>query len=83
MNNLSLFPLFAITLIILNILDVDECKNRNICGTNAKCVNTFGGYECDCKHGYEKIELTAKSRCRDTNECLFGSVSLWSECQMY
>ena len=54
-------------------LDVDECKNRNLCGINAKCINSEGGYECECRPGYEKIELTAKSRCRDTNECVFGA----------
>jgi hypothetical protein len=52
--------------------DVDECKNRNICGANAKCVNSNGGYQCDCKNGYEKIEQSPKSRCKDANECLFG-----------
>ena len=56
----------------LNDPDVDECKNRNICGINAKCINADGGYECECRPGYEKIELNAKSRCRDTNECIFG-----------
>lgn len=53
-------------------LDVDECKNKNICGNNAKCANLNGGYQCDCKSGYEKIDQTSKSKCRDTNECLFG-----------
>lgn len=51
---------------------MDECKTRNICGPNAKCYNSEGGYECECKPGFEKIDQSVKSKCRDINECLFG-----------
>ena len=31
-------------------VDVDECKaEKNPCGTGAICLNTQGGYECQCQ----------------------------------
>lgn len=49
---------------------MNECKNRNICGSGAKCLNTKGGYECQCKAGYQKVdERLPGSKCRDVNEC--------------
>ncbi|KAI1292053.1 Latent-transforming growth factor beta-binding protein 4 [Halotydeus destructor] len=53
--------------------DIDECKTKNTCGPNAKCFNTAGDFECECKDGYEKIDQSTKSKCRDINECLFGT----------
>lgn len=54
----------------INCIDVNECKNRNICGSGAKCLNTKGGYECQCKAGYQKVdERLPGSKCRDVNEC--------------
>ncbi|KHJ91708.1 EGF-like domain protein [Oesophagostomum dentatum] len=33
--------------------DVDECSTGIVlCGENAECHNTVGGYECRCKKGY-------------------------------
>ncbi|KAH3695446.1 neurogenic locus notch homolog protein 1-like isoform X2 [Dreissena polymorpha] len=33
--------------------DEDECKEwKDVCKSNGKCTNTFGGYRCDCKVGY-------------------------------
>ena len=28
--------------------DVDECLNP-VCGPNAQCINTLGGYDCQCR----------------------------------
>jgi hypothetical protein len=28
-------------------VDIDECRDPNICGRNGVCVNTPGSYECD------------------------------------
>jgi hypothetical protein len=46
--------------------DVDECvKGTFSCPTNTYCVNTRGGYRCDCSKGYT---YDGKS-CTDINEC--------------
>ena len=34
--------------------DVDECDKANACGVGGECVNTMGGFSCDCKKGYVK-----------------------------
>ena len=34
--------------------DVDECDMANACGVGENCVNTVGGFSCDCKMGYVK-----------------------------
>ena len=31
--------------------DFDECHN-NLCQNGGTCVNTYGDYRCECKHGY-------------------------------
>ena len=39
----------------LYILDIDECELAlKACGSNAQCVNLFGGAECECCAGYSK-----------------------------
>ncbi len=33
--------------------DIDECKlNKDNCDKNANCINTPGGFKCECKPGY-------------------------------
>lgn len=33
--------------------DVDECSDSDgLCGFNASCNNTLGGFRCDCDLGY-------------------------------
>ena len=36
-------------------VDIDECDNPafNDCHENAICTNTFGGYECACRPGFD------------------------------
>ena len=35
-------------------MDVDECKDPNICNDiNKVCVNTPGAYRCDCRTGFQ------------------------------
>ena len=33
------------------ISDIDEC-DEPVCGDNATCVNTFGGFRCECHPGF-------------------------------
>ena len=36
--------------------DIDECANStDNCTNGATCVNTYGGYMCDCQTGYEGV----------------------------
>ncbi|KAI2804698.1 hypothetical protein BLOT_003686 [Blomia tropicalis] len=54
----------------INCIDVNECKNRNVCGNGAKCVNNNGGYECQCKPGFHKLDGdNPRAKCKDINEC--------------
>ena len=46
-GNKLLFRFFFI------VLDVDECKVRNPCKNGAKCVNSVGGYSCQCPANYK------------------------------
>lgn len=55
-------------------LDINECTdNTTICGPNAVCNNTIGGYKCYCQDGFEtpdgKKDFT-NSSCKDIDECL-------------
>ena len=42
---------------ILYISDFDECEHDMDCcdDETTTCVNSEGGYICECKHGYEPI----------------------------
>jgi hypothetical protein len=46
-------------------LDIDECKeNSHICQlTTTECVNTPGGFKCDCKPGMKKQFEDSKTEC--------------------
>ncbi|XP_064596717.1 lipoyl amidotransferase LIPT1, mitochondrial-like [Liolophura sinensis] len=35
------------------MLNIDECRGRHHCHTQARCVNTDGSYTCECLEGYE------------------------------
>ncbi|KAK7165626.1 hypothetical protein R3I93_005633 [Phoxinus phoxinus] len=32
--------------------DIDECKDPDVCGTNAVCINHPGSFICECHSGY-------------------------------
>ena len=34
-------------------LDINECSTRSPCKNGATCVNTFGGYQCNCAKGFQ------------------------------
>lgn len=47
--------------------DIDECtKTSNICGSNGKCVNLNGTYECNCDTGFK----FAYGKCSEIDECV-------------
>ncbi|CAH2273581.1 adhesion G -coupled receptor L4 isoform X2, partial [Pelobates cultripes] len=38
--------------------DVNECNKTNRCGNRATCINTDGGYYCECKRQYRPTSTT-------------------------
>ncbi|XP_036392824.1 adhesion G protein-coupled receptor E1-like [Megalops cyprinoides] len=57
---------------------IDECTDTSVCGPNATCSNTVGGYTCSCHHGYRApagVTLTNSTYpCQDIDECTDTSV---------
>ena len=46
----------------LNCSDVDECVHaRNVCHSDADCINTVGSYRCVCLKGYHGDGVTCHS----------------------
>ncbi|XP_067259389.1 adhesion G protein-coupled receptor E5 isoform X2 [Chanodichthys erythropterus] len=63
-------------------VDEDECERPNLCGDNARCLNTLGSYYCICDEGFESKppNFTAdKGQCVDINECFKKKVECSSE----
>ncbi|XP_039518787.1 adhesion G protein-coupled receptor E2 isoform X2 [Pimephales promelas] len=57
-------------------IDRNECLDGSaVCGPNAECVNSAGGYSCTCKYGYissngEELFIAEDGvQCIDRNEC--------------
>lgn len=40
-------------MLLLLMTDVDECVERTGVCMNADCVNTNGGFRCNCNAGYK------------------------------
>ena len=38
--------------LLLFLLDINECEGENDCDENAKCFNTDGSYTCTCQQGF-------------------------------
>ncbi|CAH1775918.1 unnamed protein product [Owenia fusiformis] len=52
---------------------VNECKSTSsVCGPRSSCVDTDGGYLCQCDPGYYGGGPNGGSPCQDTNECATG-----------
>ena len=52
-------------------VDIDECATGNYtCLAQATCVNTYGGYDCECSAGYAGDGVTS---CSDIDECTAGT----------
>ncbi|XP_056608703.1 LOW QUALITY PROTEIN: adhesion G protein-coupled receptor E1 [Triplophysa dalaica] len=60
-------------------VDEDECVYEDqICGDNAECFNTNGGYYCQCHEGFKPPgNFTANNSitCQDIDECLENSIN--------
>ncbi|XP_028408891.1 uncharacterized protein LOC114531487 [Dendronephthya gigantea] len=47
-------------------LDIDECfLKMDNCDKNARCINTVGGFSCECNQGYTGSGIN----CTDIDEC--------------
>jgi hypothetical protein len=58
--------------LVLYTTDVDECSNKKLfrCPANALCINTYGKYRCECKHGFSYIRRNNTCQGRDTPVCV-------------
>ena len=60
-------------------LDVNECLINSICKNGGTCINTHGGYRCQCLSGYQgkHCEQGTKNplRVSSSDECYAGCVS--------
>ncbi|XP_078377353.1 uncharacterized protein LOC144660575 isoform X1 [Oculina patagonica] len=52
-------------------IDIDECVNGSVCGTNQVCRNLAGNYSCSCKDGWT-ISGSKSDECQDLDECTLG-----------
>lgn len=62
----SNFYLFSSSFILSLLLDIDECRNPNVCGVNTNCINLPGNYTCTCRDGFYG---NAYDGCGDIDEC--------------
>ena len=59
--------------------DINECAKNNPCRNGGSCINTEGGYTCQCRHGYEgrdcliNTDDCASSPCQNGGTCLDGT----------
>ena len=42
---------------LMSLSDVDECTIGGVCDNNAKCLNLFGSYHCECNGGTITLQL--------------------------
>ncbi|KRY15577.1 Fibulin-1 [Trichinella patagoniensis] len=58
--------------------DIDECmKGTHTCPNVESCVNSIGGYHCECRSGFRFNSVIKK--CEDINECQNRSSVLCSK----
>lgn len=46
--------------LIFFMADIDECKEKSVCGTVARCENMLGMFDCTCPQGYRYVEETKR-----------------------
>ncbi len=67
-NVLWLSSLSSQLIALSALIDVDECGDESklhTCHIYARCINTYGSYNCSCLEGYEGDGR----ECRDRDEC--------------
>ena len=53
----------------MNFQDINECLfDENPCGINAKCINQYGSYTCECLSGFIPSYFNG-FQCEDYDEC--------------
>ena len=62
--------LYRIKIKYYSYLEYDECTNAQEHGCEHDCINTLGGYECQCMIGYElhSDEKRCERKCLTMNE---------------
>jgi len=40
---------------VVIVADIDECINPSLCESGTRCVDLFGSYRCECKHGFRRF----------------------------
>ncbi|CAH1789480.1 unnamed protein product, partial [Owenia fusiformis] len=58
-------------------IDIDECVNATLNNCQQECINTKGGYYCECVPGYTAIN---SSQCQDIDECSEGTSGCEQSC---
>jgi len=59
----------------IHCIDRDECNGSiGLCRAREQCINTYGGYRCDCRKGYQKLRKNGiqSTECSDLDECKDG-----------
>ena len=51
------------------VVDIDECRESNICGPHANCTNQPSTYVCSCAKGYES-KNKSKFNCTGTKSLI-------------
>ena len=60
---------FSYVYLLFMVVDIDECKEPNICGPRKKCSNQPATYVCLCAQGYEYKDRT-KLNCTGTKSLI-------------
>ena len=58
-------------------IDLNECE-RDVCGKNAKCINEYGSFNCECLDGYYP-KYGDHFSCEDLDEC---SNECYNDCDL-
>ena len=60
---------FSYVYLLFMVVDIDECREPNICGPRGKCTNQPATYECSCIQGFEMKDKN-KFNCTGTKSSI-------------